>query len=630
MLFVLFEQTYMFSILQALHLISPSSVPGLRFFLPFSESSLIQLPPLPLDLSPRSMGTFVLNLAMSPFSSVYLYVCLRPIIEARIYRILRRRLPKPDRPDELSIRVAAENDLIEWTVPTLGRRSEEEVRRSNFTMLEEIRYELLTLRNWVFSWFGWKQAKPLDGETINPSRQERIESLRHRIEQLQHELGNTTSRISSSHTRQQRSLSLGARGERPLDTREQEPRSRSPGRAVSTPTPEPESLFNMDQVLPNERLTQSPVEVSPNTLDRLPPPGRTGMDGISRSAASVSDHPRLLDQDPPDDLPRHRRDSRSNTLFSRPSSPESSPPTSPRVRASLVHQNSEVITMQLELLTTHNPNRDRNMGAAGENSRSGQNDRLSSLNRSASELLDAILSNPGQSVPGALRSESAANNGGLSGPAARASTAAPDMAEPANLDMAEQQAPGDVSNDNTVVPVVPENATILPDGVEEPTQGPDNNNQSSDSESEFSATADSRPLTSRAQNRRRQGTVPTLPTHRVTILSSHLVDSLASHLASLITSVLFIPLESLYLRSLAISYLSSPASADIANRASLLSDIRSPGAWAGGGGRQDALAYMGKLALVTGMQAAVSMGILRVGAAAAIGLGKRVFGWGNL
>lgn len=286
--------------------------------------------------------------------------------------------------------------------------------------------------------------------------------------------------------------------------------------------------------------------------------------------------------------------------------------------------------MQLELLTTHNPNRDRNMGAAGENSRSGQNDRLSSLNRSASELLDAILSNPGQSVPGALRSESAANNGGLSGPAARASTAAPDMAEPANLDMAEQQAPGDVSNDNTVVPVVPENATILPDGVEEPTQGPDNNNQSSDSESEFSATADSRPLTSRAQNRRRQGTVPTLPTHRVTILSSHLVDSLASHLASLITSVLFIPLESLYLRSLAISYLSSPASADIANRASLLSDIRSPGAWAGGGGRQDALAYMGKLALVTGMQAAVSMGILRVGAAAAIGLGKRVFGWGNL
>ncbi|KAL1965654.1 hypothetical protein VTN77DRAFT_5331 [Rasamsonia byssochlamydoides] len=624
MLFLLFEQTYMFSILQALHLTSPFSFPGLRFFLPFSESSLIQLPPLPVDFSPRSLGEFVLNLAMAPFSLVYLYICLRPIIEARIYRILRRRLPKPDRPDELSIRVAVENDLIEWTVPTLGRRSEEEIRRSNFSMLQEIRYELLTLRNWVFSWFGWKQARPLDGETINPSREERIESLRHRIEQLQHELGNATSRVRPSHRRQQRSLSLGARGEQLLDTGVQEPRLRSPGPTVSTQTPEPESLFNMDQVLSDEHLTHSPGEISPNTLDELPP---------SRPAASTSDHPQLVDQDPRDDIRHHhRRDSRSNTLFSRPSSPESSPPTSPRVRASLVHQNSEVITMQLELLTNRNPNRDRNLGAAGDNSSSGQNGRRVSLNRSASELLDAILSNPDRSAaPDALRSESAGENDVPLGLAAEASPAAPDVAEPVNQNMAEQQAPEDVSNDNTVATVVPENATILPDGVEEPTQSQNNdNNPGSDSESEYSADADSRPLASRGQHRRRQSTMRTLPTHRVTILSSHPVDSLASHLASLITSVLFIPLESLYLRSLAMTYLSLPASAGTANLASLRSDIRSLNAWAGGGGRQDVLAYMGKLALVTAMQAAVSMGILRVGAAAAVGLGKRVFGWGNL
>jgi hypothetical protein len=627
MLFVLFEQTYMFSILQALHLVSPFSVPGLRFFLPFSESSLIQLPPFPSDMSPRSLGVFFFNLAMAPFSLVYLYVLLRPVIEARVYRILRRRLPKPDRPDELSIRVALENDLIEWTVPTLGRRSEEEVRRSDFGMLQEVKYELLTLRNWMFSWFGWKQETPLDGETISPTREERIESLRNRIEQLQQELGSTMSRAPASHTRQRQSLSLGTRGEQILEPGIQEEHSGSPGPTVSTPTPEPESLFNMDQVLANEQLTHSPGEISPNILDGMPPLGRTGIDGLLRPGATISDHPQLVDQDPSDGARHHhRRDSRSNTLFSRPSSPESSPPTSPHVRASLVHQNSEVITMQLELLTNRNSTRDRNLDAAGTNRNPSQGGRRISLNRSASELLDAILSNPDQGIPDTLRSESAGENDGLSGLTGGASPAAPDMTESVSLEMAEQQALGDVSNDNTVVAVVPENATILPDGVEEPSHSP-NNNPGSDSESEYSEEAESRPLASRS---RRQNTTPALSTHRVTILSSHPVDSLASHLASLITSVLFIPLESLYLRSLAISYLSSPAAAGGPRIASLRSDIRPVNAWAGGRGGKDMLAYMGQLSLVTAMQAGVSLGILRAGAAAALGLGKRVFGWGNL
>jgi hypothetical protein len=634
MLFSLFEQTYMFGILQALHLISPSAIPGIRFFIPFNESSLVQLPPLPNDLSLSSLSRFALGLATAPYTLVYVYVFLRPIVEVRMYRILRRQLPRPDQPDELSIQVAVENDIIEWTVPTLGRRSDEEVRRSSFTMIQEMRYELLSLRNWIYSWFGHKYENQSDGEAINPSRRERIDSLRHRIEQLQHELGNTRSRMQASRIRQRRSLSLSPREERLGDTRAPEPGSGSPGPTVSTQTPDPESLFNMAQVLANEGLTHSPAEITPNTLDGMPPLGRTAIDGVERPAIPP-DPSQTLDQESSDDILEHHLNSRSNTLFSRSSSPESSPPTSPRVRASLVHQNSEVITMQLELLSNRNPNRDRDSDAVGNNHNS-QIDRRASLNQSASELVDSVLHTPDQSINDTLYSARAGEDDAHPNTTADASTVSHELVGSMILASIEQPL-GDVSNENTVVPLFREQTTILPDTVEEPAHSPSrndgHNNPVSDSESEYSADAGSRPLASRTGRHRRRASVagPKEFSHRVTVLSSHPVDTLASHLASLITSVLLIPLESLYLRSLAMAYLSSPAASASGRNLDLLrSDIRGLNPFGGGGSRQDFLAYMGKMAIITGMQAAVSVGILRVGSAAALGLGKRLFNWGNL
>ena len=119
----------MFSFLQSLHLIPATAAPTLRSLAPFGDASLVGLPPLPPDCSLFSLGRFGMNLLTAPFTMAYLYVHLRPVIEGRVYRLLRRRLPRPDRPDNLSIRVALENDLIEWTVPTLGRRWDEEARR---------------------------------------------------------------------------------------------------------------------------------------------------------------------------------------------------------------------------------------------------------------------------------------------------------------------------------------------------------------------------------------------------------------------------------------------------------------------------------------------------------------------
>lgn len=565
----------------------------------------------------------------SPFFLIYVYVYLRPIMEARIYRLIRRRLPKPDRPDELSIRVAIENDLVEWTVPTLGRRSDEEARRSNFTLLEEIRYELLTARNWMLSWFGWRQKKPLDGEVIVPSREETIESLRYRIGQLQNELGTTPVRGHPAPPRQ--TDPMQARGEQLLNSRVEGVRSGSPDPALSSRTPQPESLFDMEQVLSNEdqRLSQSPLEMANDYFDTMPPLGRTGVDGISREMPSTVESTQQSSSRTTyntDGAVANRRDSRSNTLFSRPSSPELSPLTSPRVRASLVHQNSDVITMQLELLTNRNPGQqDQAMSNNVDRTahESLPND-PQAANRRASELLDALLSNQGQTLASTLQAESTGDNDGLSGLTVGASPAAIDNVVPELEGHAQQSMITNAVNDTDNIqeqPIV----NVIPGGLNQPIPI-HTDNQDSDSESDYMNT-DARPLTSRSQTRRRSTNVQSLPTHRVTILSSHPVDSLSSHLASLITNILFIPFESLYLRALAISYLSSPASGPAAV---LRPDIRDLTAFAGGGSTRDMLTYAGKLVLVFGMQAAVSIGVWGIGTATAIGMGRKRFGWGNL
>ncbi|KAJ9222642.1 hypothetical protein DTO027B5_7514 [Paecilomyces variotii] len=628
-LLILFGQTYMFSLLQSLHLVHHYTFPGIKFFIPFSDSSLIQFPSLPSEYTFQGISQFGLSMFTSPFFLIYVYVYLRPIMEARIYRLIRRRLPKPDRPDELSIRVAIENDLVEWTVPTLGRRSDEEARRSNFTLLEEIRYELLTARNWMLSWFGWRQKKPLDGEVIVPSREETIESLRYRIGQLQNELGTTPVRGHPAPPRQ--TDPMQARGEQLLNSRVEGVRSGSPDPALSSRTPQPESLFDMEQVLSNEdqRLSQSPLEMANDYFDTMPPLGRTGVDGISREMPSTVESTQQSSSRTTyntDGAVANRRDSRSNTLFSRPSSPESSPLTSPRVRASLVHQNSDVITMQLELLTNRNPGQqDQAMSNNVDRTahESLPND-PQAANRRASELLDALLSNQGQTLASTLQAESTGDNDGLSGLTVGASPAAIDNVVPELEGHAQQSMITNAVNDTDNIqeqPIV----NVIPGGLNQPIPI-HTDNQDSDSESDYMNT-DARPLTSRSQTRRRSTNVQSLPTHRVTILSSHPVDSLSSHLASLITNILFIPFESLYLRALAISYLSSPASGPAAV---LRPDIRDLTAFAGGGSTRDMLTYAGKLVLVFGMQAAVSIGVWGIGTATAIGMGRKRFGWGNL
>lgn len=193
-------QTYMYSVLQSLRLVYPLCMPSSSFFVPFGELAPMQFVTLPTDLSISSIASFGLSIFKTPSLLVYLYIYMRPIMEVRIYRLIRRHLPKPNLADELSIRVALENDLIDWMAPTLGRRSEEENLRSNLTLWEDVKCELTMIWNWALSWTGFKRGQNINRAVNASPREEQIESLRQFVEDLQNEL--RVSRPRTGHERQ--------------------------------------------------------------------------------------------------------------------------------------------------------------------------------------------------------------------------------------------------------------------------------------------------------------------------------------------------------------------------------------------------------------------------------------------
>src|SRR5699024_1547483 len=100
----------------------------------------------------------------------------------------------------------------------------------------------------------------------------------------------------------------------------------STGPNVSEQTSARETIFDGDRILENEenRVSQSPDAMSTDYYSEMAPLGRT-----RRVASSdpQSNQPPTTEgpRDPAE--PENRRASRSNTMFSRPSSPETSPPT---------------------------------------------------------------------------------------------------------------------------------------------------------------------------------------------------------------------------------------------------------------------------------------------------------------
>ncbi|KAL4985346.1 hypothetical protein BDW68DRAFT_179787 [Aspergillus falconensis] len=583
-------QTYMYSLLQSLHLIPPTSMPSIGSFMPFREFTSMLLPSFPPDLSFCSLSSFALNILKTP-SLFYIYVYLRPVIEVRLYRLIRRRLPKPNLTDDLSIKVAFENDLIDWMAPTLGRRAAEETQRSKLSLMEDLSYELSALRQWLFSKIPFRSRRA---------------SLFHTAESQQ----------QSENPQPQ-----GQSAYRALDAEEQHRRLRS---AQWHPADQTMSIHGSD--------ARSTEGHSALLSEEHQAPNADNMD-LLRRARNLTLSTRASSPGP--DVHQHeativnesRRRSRSDTLLSGSRSRASSQ-SSPRVRAQLI-QDSDVVAMQLELESRHTHDRNATTGsdADSQNANAGPAGR-----HSISELLDTMLSDQGGHITTILNSE-ATYSDGLS----IMTAAVPPDVRGTVTSIAPNDQPNSIStaqnvNDSSLEPTVSGPINNLPDVVEEPAVDNAHNQPPRRDDAAAAADADSEIIPHMADSTARQSSTAetaaattSIPSHRVTILSSLPVDSLASHLAAMITAALFAPLESFYLRSLARSYLDSKRAPSV-----LRSDVYPLSTWGGGRSRSDTLAYLGKLALMMGIQAATNASVWGIISGTAIRIGRKWCGWGAL
>ncbi|KAL2809932.1 hypothetical protein BJX63DRAFT_331828 [Aspergillus granulosus] len=595
-LLVLAMQTYMYSLLQSLHLIHPASFPGLGYFMPLGEFTSILLPSVPSDFSVRSFGAFALNILKTP-SLFYIYVYLKPFIEVRLYRLIRRRLPKPSLTDDLSIKVAFDNDLIDWMVPNLGRRGVEETLRSKLSLTEDLLYEAFSLWQWVSSKFTFRARR---GSYASDTVVE--QQPPHGSQQPQPQSADLA--LESEQRHQER---------RPNPTDHPTP-IRGPGAHYDSG--DSITLSNEENQVPNGDsvdLLRHARNLTLSTRTSSPDPEAQGHGGITSNES--------------------RRASRSDTLHSGSSSPASLQ-SSPRVRTHVI-SDSDVIAMQLEL-GSRQPQGRRESNAAADTQGGFPNAEGPAGRRSVSELLDTLLSNDGRNLTTIINSDGT-DSDGLSHMTAAGS---PDLREPAASSSPPQNqahSPATGALDSAVENAISEPGNILPDVVEEPPlddtttapsempptvdEDPNDNDGDSGNESDFyPSIADSS-----ARQNRTQTTGATGSAHRVTILSALPVDSLASHLSSMVTTALFAPLEAFYLRSLASSYISATGASG-----ALCSDIYGLGVWGGGPSGRDRLAYMGKLALMFGLQAAVNTSVWGVISGTAIRIGRRWCGWGAL
>ncbi|KAL4949327.1 hypothetical protein BDW69DRAFT_174678 [Aspergillus filifer] len=632
-LLVLAIQTYMYSSLQSLHLIPPTSIPGIGYFMPFGKFASMLLPSFPSDLSFSSLCAFAINVLKTP-SLLYIYVYLRPLIEVRLYRLIRRRLPKPDLTDQLSVKVAFENDLVDWMVPSLGRRGEEETERSNLSLMDDLLYEFTAFRRWLSSKLDFKPRESL--LTLVSEYREQIESG-----QPQHSTDEIPDSDHQNH------------GHR--DTR-------------LNPTDQPTSIRQSDV---DDAGANSEISNEENQL-----PDTDNMSLLRRArnlTVSTRGSTPTPEAQQDDDFATHdnRPQWRSEAHLSRSPSRASSE-SSPRVRGL---QGSDLVAMQLGMDNryAHHPD------APFEGTGASRDTREGSASRSNSDLLDTLLLNfghqetagdghdledplretvvvppealarlegPNQDIPRLHDSNGRLNPEHLLGDTTEATTVSDGLA---NVPGGSEQSDAAAAAEPTASAPV----NILPDVVEEPPLDDTNEHTSSaqahqdSDDSDFypdveeadpDADADAEssilphdPDTTATQNPPAEAEPGDMQTssrplgYRITVLSSLPVDSLASHLASMITTALFAPLEALYLRSLASTYLTSRGAS-----ASLRADVYSLNAWGGGRSLNHKFAYTGKLVLMMGLQAAVNVSVWGIISGGAIRIGKKFCGWGSL
>ncbi|KAJ5232345.1 hypothetical protein N7468_005301 [Penicillium chermesinum] len=604
---ILSVEAYMWSMLQTLSLVPPNAFPSVSSLIPFGERSLFRLPALPSDFSPLSVVGFILQTLASPGMLTVIYAFfLRPELEERIYRLVRRQLPKPTLADELSIRVAFEENLIEWVVPTLGRRAEEETRRAKLTLLEDIGQELLLLRDWVFSGFGLFSTKRQNRAEMQRYNQEGIDNLRNSIESLQQELDDAQRHNSRLETESlQRELN-DVRRQNALLARELDelegPRSvrQEPDEAQRESRAAPSGLNEVEASPPESALPPASSAAEPRNLRSPELEVGTDVGQVLTNRSRSSQSPGEMSSDSFSGVATNgRRSAPSNASRSQsqPSNAQQPPRPAPQSNIPRVLQDPPGL---------------RPPSVASER-------------RSIAEFLEALILSRAQNQ--GTQQPPAADQDDLSSITAGASYTTGQESQPAedNQQNTAQEAPTSVVASQPILYEEPQllgpPPNILPDGFEEPTDDePDARLPPYEETGPVEPQDDSGEPSPYPKG-------PGQPTtaHRVTLLSAHPVDSLASHVAAIVTTIILSPLESLYVRSLAHAFLAMNSSPQLQ-----IGDLYPVGLWLGGRSWKDVSAYCGRIILMRGMQAALRAGVWGFLVGSTMRIGRKFYGWGSL
>ena len=555
--------------LQSLHLMPLRQKPSLLSLIPFSNESPVQLPHLPAVITAKSISDFASKVLTSPFFVGWIYDYLQNNIEWRFYQIIRRTMIRPNNPDELSERAAREDHMDEASIPGLASRARPP------SLFEEIEHEFGLLHMWFRRRILWIRLRtfsrlPAD-DHIQASLSLRSNALMHQYAQEAAPHGPMTNIRRQEIRRAAIRRAFSEFNLPPPDNIDTWNGGYQPhSYAMSTPTPEPEELFDLEELVRQPEWSPTEEVNRPsNTRDDTPPSQTAGQRRESSPSVNLS---------------------RANTLVTPLNqSPATTPPTSPHVRASLSRQDSNTVMMQLELHehTRHELN---------DMEREDAYDILPSVEGDVVGDEDVTIHRALEDGPAPAPSFDLEAVG----------TASHSGWRPVTIDGDDDlQDP----NDGWAIEPPPPPLTRA-------------------------RTLEDNPLDAGWSHPRDSWSSDRAPSvHRVTALSNRPSDAFASHASSLLAGALLLPLESLYLRSLALAFLTSPAMrpGSAAAASGIRSDVWEVGAWFGGsaGGWSGKLRYASVMLLTLGLQGAISTVVWGFGAGVTVSIGRR-FGWGQL
>lgn len=671
-----------FALLQSLHLIPANTKPSVASLIPFTSSSPIALPSLPSSLSSTHLRNGIVGALTSPFLLGFAYDYLRHQIESKVYRNVRRRTLKPDNPDLLSVSAARADELDDTTIPGLGsmQRGNRGHQLRSITLWEELYYDLRGLKKWAYGLVGWKLPPwYVSSRRPDDAYYDRVRELD--ANYLQDERAVTSDVVPTERHYELFMMAIRqAHAERGIPS----PENLDTFVHFTQDANQPTSGPMVDSASTEQVSNDEPTENQPTTVavaDQNSASEAT-MDPQSRARAASED---FLVQVP----------SRANTLFEPlETSPDPTPPTSPHVRASLIHQDSENITMQLEVLQSTRVSRPHQVPSVPPSAPVPQDEVQVTNDETSAVLFDE----PFDDVPGPTI-ESGENQHEVTGSMADmrgigASDAGSNASVSTSPDLPQEPArrAGDTALSTsmaTLNPAMPQSDGLSASDHLSPVATPTSpvtvdqrvDNNEGTAETGASAPMSSTPVpqaatvptgssvaTSAGNTDIAQGEglpplerTPDQPSHHITPIPPnrpneeamrrnheirqrlarrpppqvHRVTALSNHPSDAMASHVSSLLATAILLPLEALYLRSLATSFLASARpgaiGLRADIRGVGAWFGGeGGIWGMGEYAGTMLLLLGLQGVVSSVVWSFGTGTAIWLGRRAFGWGKL